>query len=300
MTRAAEAPGISQSAVSQHLSNLEALYASTLVDRVLRPMQLTLSGQALHQHASEILHRVAQVNMDLDQINHPHIPLLRVAMLPSLATLLTPVLIETANALYQVPQISLYADLSNTHQQLIQSRQVDLLVTSQPFYDLDGLVRHPLLEESFLLILPPDYPSYDGDLKQLASQLPMVRFSASTLAGLMVDQHLRRCNIEIERTIDADRTTMVMAAVAAGHGFGILSPTLLLDGIIEGMSLSIHPLPLNPLARQIMLVNRENELDQLPFHLIEAIKRRLLHSTVLQDPVIRQAIQFTETNSGQA
>ena len=58
MTRAAAALGISQSAVSQHLTNLESLCSTTLADRALRPMQLILTGEALRQHASDVLLRV--------------------------------------------------------------------------------------------------------------------------------------------------------------------------------------------------------------------------------------------------
>jgi len=292
MTRAATSPGITQSAVSQHLSSLEALYDTVLVDRSLRPMTVTLTGQALHQHASDILRRVAQVDADLNQINQPQIPLLRVGILPSLATLLTPVLIDTASALYQVAHISLYADLSSTHQQLIKSRQVDLVVTSQAFYDLDGLARYPILQESFLLLVPPDNDEFDGDLERLATRLPMIRFSSSTPAGLMVDQHLRRCNVHIEQYIDADRTTMIMAAVTAGHGFCILTPTLLLDGIIEGMALSVKPLPMAALLRNIMLVNRANELNQLPQQLCTEISLRLRDALSLVDANIQQAVVF--------
>ena len=119
MTRAAAALGITQSAVSQHLANLENHYDTVLIDRGLRPMQLTLTGQALRQHARELKQRVQSIDSDLNQIGQPQIPLLRVALLPSLATLLTPVVIETAKSLYQVSQISLFADLSSRHQQLL-------------------------------------------------------------------------------------------------------------------------------------------------------------------------------------
>ena len=294
MTRAASMLGISQSAVSQHLANLEALYDTTLIDRGLRPMQLTLTGQALQQHASDILRRLELVDSDLNQIDQPQIPLLRIGMLPSLATLLTPVLIGSARDLYQVSQISLFADLSNTHQQLIKSRQVDLVITSQAFYDLDGLVRYPILEEDFLLLLPPHFTDFDGSLENLAAALPMVRFSPSTPVGRLVDQHLRRCNIDIERFIDADRTTMLMAAVAAGHGFAILSPTLLLDGIIEGMALTVRELPIAPLRRKIMLVNRSGELDRLPPELRNAIATRLETAIELLDPIAHQSVKFAD------
>lgn len=292
MTRAASALGISQSAVSQHLGNLESLYSTTLVDRGLKPMRLTLTGAALRQHAGEILRRVDLIDADLDQVGQPQIPLLRVALLPSLATLLTPVLIERAKSLYQVASISLYADLSNVHRQMIHSRQVDLMVTSQAFYDLDGLARRRILDESFLLVLPPGNEDYDGDLERLSAKLPMVRFSASTPVGILVDQHLRRCGIQLERFLDADRTTMIMAAVAAGQGFSILSPTLLLDGVIEGMRLELRALPLKPLTRSIQLINRESELDQLPQALVTAIIARLRGAVELLDEKSRQAIEF--------
>ena len=126
----------------------------------------------------------------------------------------------------------------------------------------------------------------------LARRLPLVRFSASTPVGLIVDQHLRRCSVDIERCIDADRTTMIMSSVAAGHGFCILTPTLLLDGIIEGMELSIHPLPLKPLQRSIMLVHRENELNDLPLRLGDAIKSRLRESMQLLGDTAQQAVKF--------
>ncbi|MEM7291571.1 MAG: LysR family transcriptional regulator, partial [Pseudomonadota bacterium] len=86
LTRAASALNISQSAVSQHLQNLETAYATCLLDRQLRPMQLTLTGQALRQHALDILRKVESVNHDLAGLEQSLVPMLRIALLPSVAT----------------------------------------------------------------------------------------------------------------------------------------------------------------------------------------------------------------------
>ncbi|MEM7562571.1 MAG: LysR family transcriptional regulator [Pseudomonadota bacterium] len=290
LTRAASALNISQSAVSQHLQNLETAYATCLLDRQLRPMQLTLTGQALHQHALEILRQVESVNHDLAGLEQSLIPMLRIALLPSLATLLTPSLVCEAKKQYQVSNISLYADLSSAHQQLIKTRQVDLLITSRAFYDLEGLNRFPILDESFLLILPVDYKFKEKDLERLSRNLPMIRFSPNTPVGLQVDQHLRRCEISPGHFVDADRTTMIMAAVAAGQGFSILSPTLLLDGLIEGMSLQILPLPIPALTRKIMLVHRQDELDQLPQQLCRAAISRLKEALARTPEILQQSV----------
>lgn len=201
-------------------------------------------------------------------------------------------LIETARSLYAVPVISLHADLANVHQQMIKSRQVDLLVTSRAFYDLDGLNRIELMQENFPLVLLPEFGGQVDDLEKRAAESPMVRFSASTAAGLLVDQHLQACAAAVERCLDADRTTMIMAAVAAGQGFSILSPTLLLDGIIEGMQLRITRLALKPLKRAILLANRAGELDQLTRQLAQTLKQKLQSSMRLLDPVAQQAVYF--------
>ena len=119
-----------------------------------------------------------------------------------------------------------------------------------------------------------------------------MRFSPSTPAGILVEQHLRRCNLRIERFYDADRTTMIMAAVAAGQGFGILSPTLLLDGLLEGMPIELRPLPLKPLTRSIMLLHREGELGRLPATLAKAARERIARSIDSQPPVLREAVEF--------
>ena len=71
-----------------------------------------------------------------------------------------------------------------------------------------------------------------------------------------------------------------------------MSPSLLLDGIIEGMELNVVRLPVNPLTRSIMLVHRDGELDQLPALLTEKISQQIAHKLKLLDPIAQQAVSF--------
>jgi hypothetical protein len=64
--------------------------------------------------------------------------------------------------------------------------------------------------------------------------------------------------------MEGDRSSVVMAPVAAGMGFAILTPTLLIDGLAEGMEIDVHSLPFTGLSRNILLVARERELGNLP------------------------------------
>ena len=75
---------------------------------------------------------------------------------------------------------------------------------------------------------------------------------------------------------------MVPACVAKGKGFTLLTPSLLIDGLLE-MPLKIRPLPAIGLARAITVVARENELGNLPVEfaklarqgLVDAVHRHL-------------------------
>ena len=75
-----------------------------------------------------------------------------------LPTTLTPILIKHARDFFDIQEVSVQAEFSNAQQELLNQRNVDLLITSDAYYDTDALERHPILTESFLLILPCNYP----------------------------------------------------------------------------------------------------------------------------------------------
>lgn len=140
---------------------------------------------------------------------------------------------------FEIPEVSVFAGIANEHPNLLRSKRADLMVTSDPLVEMDGLMRKPLLWERFLLVLPKGNRGPTNNLAELAQSLPLIRFSAETLVGRRIDQHLRRVRLELPRTVEADRTSMVIATVAMGRGFAIACPTLLIDGIAEGMKFDI-------------------------------------------------------------
>ncbi len=275
VTEAAKVLGMTQSAASQQLRTLETSFGCRLIDRSIRPLQLTKAGIALHQRAQSLLAQVEEMRSGLRRIDGTPIPALRLGMLASIATTLTPVVLQVTRRLYGIPAVTTYAGLSSDHQQWLATKRTDLVITSDAFYDIDGLERHAVLRERFLLVLPrgQGYPA--GDLPRLAEQLPLVRFSAETAVGRRVDQHLRRVRLNLPRSIEADRASMVVSAVAAGHGFAILCPTLLIDALKEGWPIEVHPLPLPEFSRQIHVLSREGELGELPEQLLAGITAAL-------------------------
>lgn len=256
--------GLTQSAASQHIATLEKQFGSLLLDRTTRPARLTHAGLRLHRQAQSIINSIGDLEMAMRHGDESQIGLLRVGLQASVATTLTPGLVALLEQQYAVQDLSLYAGQSGDHEQLLRTKQADLAITSNPFLDLDGLERHTILTESFLLVLPDSYDGPDDDLDAIQQRLPLVRFADSTAAGRLIMQHLRRLRFEPDRVIQADRSSMVTSCVSAGMGFSLLTPTLLIDGLVENMALNIRPLPVTGLSRTLTVVARNGELRDLP------------------------------------
>ena len=264
MRSGAKMLGLTQSAASQHIATLENQFGNVLVDRSSRPARLTHAGLRLHRQAQSIINAMNDLEMEMRHNDDSSIGFLRVGLQASVATTLTPELVALLENQYGVHDLSLYAGQSGDHEHLLRTKSADLAVTSNPFLDLDGLERHPILTESFLLVLPENYDGPDDSLDAIQERLPLVRFADSTYAGRLIMQHLRRLRFEPARVIQADRSSMVTSCVSAGMGFSLLTPTLLIDGMVENMALRIRPLPITGLSRTLTVVARDNELRDLP------------------------------------
>lgn len=269
VTLAAQMLGMTQSAASQYLKNLETSLGVQLINRRTRPIELTRAGISLHRRAVAILNEVDGLRADARHAMSGALPTLRIAMLASIATTLAPMLSDFVRREFKVDELTLFAGLANDHLTRLRTRRADIAVTSENVFEAEELARHPVLSESFLLVTPKGYSGPVNDLSRLADELPFVRFARETPVGLRIEQHLSRTRIMLPRSLEGDRSSVVMSPVAAGSGFSILTPTLLLDGLAEGMEVDVHELPIPGFSRRIVLVARESELGNMPAQLAE-------------------------------
>lgn len=276
MTAAAKLLGMTQSAASQHIAALERAYEAKLFDRSVRPTRLTQAGTLLHRHAARILNVVGDLETEMrHQGPHP-IGVLRLGILASIATTLTPPLVTLAKKGFGVQDVTLHAGQSGDHENLLRTKKADLAITSNPFYDMDGLERHPILQESFLLVVPAKYRGPTDRLESVQAKLPLIRFGDTTSVGRQITQHLRRIRVQPQQVIQADRSSMVTACVSHGMGFTLLTPSLLIDGFVEQMPLRVLPLPVAGFSRTITVVARENELADFPRHVAKLSRDTLV------------------------
>lgn len=264
VTQAAKMLKMTQSGASQHLKKLETTLGIALFDRNLRPLEITNAGLALHRRALAILAEVEGLRADVRRLSAAPLPSLRIAMLASIATTLAPALSVLARQAFSIPEVSLFAGLASDHIGLLRSRKADMAVTSGDLLEVEGLIRLPVMTEKFLLITPKGYGGNVSDINKLARKLPFIGLSRETPVGMLIDQQLSRLRVDLPRSFDGDRASVVLAPVSAGMAFSIMAPTMLIDGLAEGMEVDVHPLPFASFSRSIKLVARKRELDDMP------------------------------------
>ncbi|WP_166418280.1 LysR family transcriptional regulator [Cochlodiniinecator piscidefendens] len=269
VTAAATALGMTQSAASQHLRNLEKAFGVTLLDRSQRPIGVTHSGEVMQRHGYRLLNEIEDMKSNLRHLKSAALPVLRMGLLASIATTLTPGLFDFVENQLKVPELILSAGLSSDHQTLLNARQIDLAITSDLILTSAEYDVFPILEEPFLLVLPEEYDGPIDDMDAISQRLSLVRFGVSTPVGRRTDQHLQRCRLNLPRAIEADRSSMVVAGVVTGKCFAILTPSLLIDGIAEGMKLRLAPVPFAGFKRQIQLIARRGDLGDFPYRIAQ-------------------------------
>lgn len=275
VTAAASALKITQSAASQHLKNLETIFGLPLFDRSVRPIGLTYAGEMMQRHGYRLLNLIDDLRRDMNHLSAASLPALRVGMLASIATTLTPGLYDLVGKEMNVPELILSAGLATDHYAALGDRRLDIAITSEKLQNSPDYGFATILEEPFFLVLPVSYTGPADDIHEISRRLSLARFGTATPVGRRTDQHLQRCRLDLPRAIEADRTAMVMAGVITGKCFAILSPTLLIDGVAEGMPVRLAPLPFPILKRTIRLVCRRDDLGDIPQRIAVATQQIL-------------------------
>ena len=141
MTAAARSLGLAQSAVSQSLQQLEAELGQSLFDRSVRPLSLTSAGAILRTRAVQLIADAAETRTIVREVGSGALPHLRLAVIGSLAGTLMPPLIGALEDRLSIGTISVWRGQATTIENALIQRDVDMLVTSDALYDLDGLER---------------------------------------------------------------------------------------------------------------------------------------------------------------
>ncbi|MBZ9559767.1 MULTISPECIES: LysR family transcriptional regulator [unclassified Modicisalibacter] len=277
-TAAARSLGVRQSTVSQSLANLEEAMGTPLFKRHSRPLEATSAGRFFYDRARKMLDDARAVRRELQGRTYRQLHQVRLALVDSLATAVGQPLLEVIRR--HTADYTLTTGLSHMHGHALLTRHVDIILSDDRLENYDGLERHPVLGEPFVLVLPADWDGPVDNLRWLARQLDFVRYTPQALIGQAIERHLRLNQLELPGRLHLDNTYAVLSLVAGGAGWTITTPLCLYQAGLDHLDVRAVPLPLGPLRRDLTLVARRDELGGLPARLARD-SRRLLEGRFL-------------------
>lgn len=289
VSRAAEKLGITQSAVSQALNQVEHILGTAVFDRAHRPFKLTPAGIALSRRARHIVDDIDRLVSDVREADLASRPAIRVGMIDSFAATAGPAIAKRVTA--AASQLLLWSGLANSHAHALLNRQLDLIVTSDTLEDVDRIVRRAIFTEPFIMVAPAARKKEfeDASLLQAIQLAPFIRFSARSHFGAVIERHLRRSGHVPLPSLEIDTADVVMAMVAAGLGWAITTPLCVLQGRAYLQQIAILPLPGVPLSRSIHQLSREGEYEEMAGHVFQT-SRSVLENDIF--PLVREYIPW--------
>ena len=263
LTQAAERIGITQSAVSQTIKQLESQTGTQLVLTRSRPIKLTPSGQVLKGYADNLINDTRRMLLDVREASSEGNLPLNIGMIDSFCDVAGVQFMQQVKPF--TSKLALRTGLVSPLTQDLLNRDLDLLITSDPIGEHPELQRFPLLRDPIVMIVPDEYANHkEVSPSWLAENLPFVRYNRQSRLGSLTDLIARRLNIELDAAYELDSTQTLLRFVQSGQGWALTSGLCLVryPELLKGSQ--VMPLTNGANARHLTLVCRNNELGDWP------------------------------------
>jgi len=264
MSSAAKRLGVTQSAISQSIRQLEEQFGVVLFNRDRRPLVLTPAGLTLRNRGVLLLNEMAHLKAQVIDASLGIKADMRIGLVDSFAGTCGTALIK--EMLSRATTLSVRTGLTPNLGEALVARELDLIVSTDSLADVDGIVRHKLITEQFLLITPRQHAGSvrtAKEIRELALTKPMVRLNLKSHLGIQIERFLRRIDVRAPHRLEVDNADTLASMVAGGIGWAITTPMCLLQAGEVAKQVKLHLFDGLNVSRSIFLVARRDEYSHL-------------------------------------
>jgi DNA-binding transcriptional LysR family regulator len=243
-SKAAKENGVSQSAASQQIQEIERLIDAVLVDRTTRPLTLTPAGDLFLGLARDVLRRKADFDGELAQLKQSTEGIVRVASIYSVG------LSEMGRLEAEFKDRCPGARLSIAYHPpariyaAIEADQADVGLVSYPQAGPE-IEASPWREEDMVVAVSPRHPL--ARRREVVpfelNGLDFVAFDPELPVRRAVDDYLEQQLVDVRVVLEFDNIALIKEALALGTGASILPRPILEADVQQGRLVAI---PLGP------------------------------------------------------
>ena len=259
LSRAAQLNGISQSAATQQIQELEKRLGTALLDRSTRPLGLTDAGKLYAELCRDVLRREEDFTAALDEIRGSAESLLRVATIYSIG--LSDIALLREEFARMCPDATVQTELLRPDKvyEAVLTGAADLGFISYPEHRRE-LTVIPWRNERMTLALYPTHPLASramvrpGDL----DGENFVAFDDEVIIRRELDRFFREAGVSVNTVMQFDNIQSIKEAVALGSGISILPERAMAAEVRQKRLVSV-PLHAPELTRPVALIHRRKK-----------------------------------------
>jgi LysR family transcriptional regulator, transcriptional activator of the cysJI operon len=241
VSKGASMNGISQSAVSQYLQDLEEQMGITLLDRGTRPLTVTDAGKLYLDMCRDTLNRRDEFQVALDLLKGEVEGTVRVASIYSVGLSELSRLEQEFMRLYPQARIEVEYLRPEKVYEAVVSGHADLGLLSYPEATKEVTVL-PWRHEQMAIAASPYHPlAKDSEIKpQDLDGVDFIAFDEDLPIRKDIDRFLREHHVHVNITLHFDNIQMIKEAVAHGSGVSIMPARVMEQEVAQGRLVPIR------------------------------------------------------------
>ena len=259
MSKGASHCGVSQSAASQHVQEVERRLGIALFDRSKRPLEMTPAGRLYNDFCRDVLRREEELGLELESIKGHVEGTVRVASIYSIGLSEMSRLQEDYMASY--PEAQLHVEYMRPEKvyHAVLNDAADLGLVSYPEASRE-IAAIPWRDEEMQVAVPPSHPFALGDQVYPAdlNGQNFIGFDEDLSIRRELDKFFRTHGIEVNLVMHFDNIHTIKEAVALGSGISILPERTMHAEIAQGRLVAVK-LHAPELVRPVGVVHRKRK-----------------------------------------
>jgi DNA-binding transcriptional LysR family regulator len=259
VSKGAKQNGISQSAASQHLQDLEEQLGLPLLDRGSRPLTVTDAGKLYLEMCRDVLRRQDEFQAALERMKTEVEGTVRVASIYSVGLSEMAQLEREFSRRYPDAHLEVeYLRPEKVYEAVVTDR-ADLGLLSYPEATKEVTVL-PWRQEEMVVAASPYHPlAAKSEVRpEDLEGLDFVGFDEDLPIRRDIDRFLREHHVEVNLTLHFDNLQMIKEAVAHGEGVSIMPARIMEEEVKQGR---LVPIPISSLRlyRPVGIVHRRKK-----------------------------------------
>jgi LysR family transcriptional regulator, transcriptional activator of the cysJI operon len=270
VSRGAEHCGISQSAASQHVQEVERRLGTPLLDRTKRPVELTPAGRLYAEFCRDVLRREQDFQLALESLRSEVNGLVRVASIYSIG--LSEISRVREEFARRHPAATLHVEYVRPDKvyEAVRNDTADLGLVSYPQSSRD-ITAIPWRQEQMQLAVPPNHPLATRE-KVFPADLDgadFIGFDEDLTIRREIDRFFRAQGVDVNVAMHFDNIQMIKEAVALGSGVSVLPARTMQAEIAQGRLVAVR-LHAPDLARPVGIVHlRRKKLNRAALEFLD-------------------------------